>query len=254
MATVNSALAGMLDRPGRGTDDSGDGPLIEALLDGGVFVPVDATHSVVFVEGDDGPALPGYVSEECLAEDLPDAAGAVHCDAMRLHDILRRTKAGSMIVSSRAGWARIPSDMLLDALRRGGTRLREERSVVLGPSARPLARSLRDALRARLPDFPGVETVWIADAFWEHSGVEQLLVHLAVRADAAPGSAERLMEAVMSEDVAPGDGDPAVASIVLDPAAQADQVRHLETLGLDTLRADHAADHARRRWWRRRSP
>ncbi|WP_162688416.1 hypothetical protein [Streptomyces sp. ICC4] len=269
MTTVNTALAEILERPDQGTADSGDGPLIAALLDGGVFVPVDAKGSVVFLAEDEGPGLPGYVSAECLAEDLPEAAGAVHCDAMRLHDILRQTKAVKMIVSSPAGWAKIPSDMLLDALRQG-TRLTEGRSVMLGWSTRPLALALRDALRARLLDFPGIETVWIADACWEHSGVEQLLVHLAVGADAPPEAASRLMEAVMSEDVTVGDGDPAVASIVLDPVAQADQVRHLDSLGLDTLRADHARRRVEvvsrefdaappppapeprpRRWWRR---
>lgn len=290
MTTVNTALAEILDRQDRpgpgGAAGSGDGPLLGAVLDGGVFVPVDAKGSVVFLKEDDGPALPGYVSAQCLAEALPRAAGAVHCDAMRLLDILRQTEAASMIVASPGGWAKIPSDLLFQALRQRGTRLEDERSVMLGWSTRPLALALRDALRERLLEFPGIETVWIADARWEHSGAEQLLVHLAVAADAAPDAAKRLMETVLSEDVtiAIGAADPVVASIVLDPVAQAGQVRHLDTLGLDTLRADHArrrievvsrefdaappapeADSpapeaeaeagpaARRRWWRRSS-
>lgn len=203
-------------------------------------MPVDEDGSVVFVKGDDGPELPGYVSETCLADQLPQAAGAVHCDAVRLLDILRRTEVGKMIVSSAGGWARIPSALLLHSLRQRGTRLRHGEAVRLSWSTLPLAVALRDALRERLLEFPGIRSVWIAEAHWERAGVAQLLVHLAVGPEAAPDAVKRLMETLLSEDVTIGRDDPVVATTVLDPVTDGDRIGEIDALGLDTVRADHA--------------
>lgn len=271
MTTVNTALAGILD----GFDtfdstDSGNDPLLAAVLDAGVFVPEDESGSVIYVDEAGEPALPGYVSEECLAEQLPQAARAVHYDAMRLIDTLRRTGVEKVFVSSTGGWATLPADLLLRTLRQHGTRTRGDQSVVLRWSTHPLALALREGLRQRLLDFPGIGTVWIADARWDHSGVEQLLVHIAVGPDAAPDAARRLMETLLAEHVTVGADDPVVAAISLDPVTEADRVRGLDAAGLDTVRADHAlrrievvsrefdaappapaGEPRPRRWWRR---
>ena len=84
--TVNVILADILDRDAAGTEAE---QLLAALVDHGVFVPVRENGSVLFFRGEDGtPALPGYTSEACCAERLPEAAAAIHCDALRLLDIV----------------------------------------------------------------------------------------------------------------------------------------------------------------------
>ncbi|MEU4093720.1 hypothetical protein [Streptomyces sp. NPDC026673] len=268
MTTPNTALADILDHrePDRDSER-----LLAALVDFGVFVPVKDDGSVLFIgwEGDTGPVLPGYVSEECCRRNLPDAAAAVHCDIMRLLDIVHHTKVDTLAVFSEQGSAKLPFALVAHTLRVRGMRTTEERTVRFTWSTHPTAVALRDAIRLRLLDFPGVRCVWIAQARWTDTGMEQLLLQIALTDTGTPDAARRLIDAVLSGTHL-GDGDRELSVRVLSPASEEDMaaMRELDTFGLDTVRADHAArrvevisreyDNAPapapappRRWWRR---
>lgn len=237
-STGNHALADILDRQAARTEGE---QLLNAIVDFGVYIPVDANGSVMFVgmEGS-GPSLPGYTSEECCRERLPQAAGAVHCDVARLLDIEGQTKVATLSVFSPGGYAGVPMSLVHQILERRGQRLPEDRTVTLSRSAHPRAVALRDALRDRLLDFPEIHAVWIAHARWNETGTEQLMLHMAVGSEAPEGIADRLMRSLLKDQPETGAEEPAIALRVLDPVAEAEAIRQLETLGLDTVRVDHA--------------
>jgi hypothetical protein len=64
--------------------------------------------------------LSGYVSEACCAEQLPEAVGAVHCDALRLVDIVEQTGVAVLVLHSCKSWARVPVPLLQHTLRQRG--------------------------------------------------------------------------------------------------------------------------------------
>ncbi|MFF3565960.1 hypothetical protein ACFYXS_38635 [Streptomyces sp. NPDC002574] len=245
MTIPNTALADVLDR--RKPEEESE-QLLAALIDFGVFVPVGDNGSVIFVKGsNERPAPPGYVSEECCRRRRPGATAAVHCDVTRLMDIGHHTKAEALALFSEDGWATVPFALV--------------------------AQTLRDTLRDRLLDHPGVRCAWIARVRWTDTGMEQLMLHRALADAARPDTAGVLMEEVLSR-IELGAETREVVVRVLRPGPDADAatMRELDTMGLDTVRADHAARRVEvspreydthpapapapaperpRRWWRR---
>ncbi|MBP2475583.1 hypothetical protein JOF53_004455 [Crossiella equi] len=262
--TDNAALAAILDR----RDAAGTEQLLGALVSGGVFVPTQANGSVMFLRGEDGePVLPGYVSEVCCAELLPEAAAAVHCDALRLADIVAKTEVATLALFSRQGSARVPVPLLLRAMREQG-RDAEGELIELSRSAHPAAVELRYAISEHIREFPAVRAVWIAHARWPDTGVESLLLHVAVDEEPKPSrSAKRLMALLLDGEEVLGEGDPAVSVVALNTRTHAEVIADLETRGLDTVRHDPATGQvevisqeydqapapAKKRWWQRRS-
>jgi hypothetical protein len=237
MPIRNTILADILDRDAAAAESEN---LLAALADGGVYIPVNAEYSIIFMQVGDVPALPGFVSEESCGRHLPNAAGTVHCDAPRLIDIGRQTKVASMVLYSTENWAKVPIALLAQTLAQRGHRTQGAQTLKLSWSTHPMAVALRDATRERLLDFPGIQTVWIAHALWLESGNDQLMLHIEVSDDAAPDVAKRLMETLLSEDVPQTVDDPIVAMRVLNPATEAEAIREINAMGLDTVRADHA--------------
>ncbi|HEV2640960.1 MAG TPA: hypothetical protein VGX23_37945 [Actinocrinis sp.] len=235
MTIQNLALADILDRNAGETEAEN---LLAALADHGVYVPINAEHSVMFMTIDNTTVLPGYVSEECLAQHVPEAAAAVHCDGLRLLDISRQTNVDTLAAFSPAGWAKIPLPLLARTLAHRGQRTQTAQTLKLSWSTHPLAVALRDAARDRLADFPGVRTVWIAQAQWLETGNENLMLHMELAEGAAPEAAKHLIQALMSDHITPNPEDPAVALRVLDPAQEAATIRELNAMGLDTVRTD----------------
>ncbi|HTJ33275.1 MAG TPA: hypothetical protein VL738_08590 [Dactylosporangium sp.] len=232
----NNALAAVLER-GRPADEAD--ALLAALVDGGVYVPIDQQGSVVFIGVDDtGPVLPGYTSEAACQRWLPDAAGSVFCDALRLLDISKHTGVETLAVFADRQWAKVPLPLVAATLRERGVRTQGDQTLRLTWSTHPVAVALRDAFAARILAYPPVRTVWIAHARWVESGNEHLMVQVAVD-EGAPSAAQALLEAVLAEDVALDPESPGLALRVLEPH-EADQAAELDGLGLDTVRADHA--------------
>ncbi|MFH8768548.1 MULTISPECIES: hypothetical protein [unclassified Streptomyces] len=235
--TGNAALADILDRGAAATEAE---QLLAALADHGVFVPVQANGSVMFLRNEDGsPALPGYVSEACRVEKLPQAFGAVHCDALRLMDIAQQTGVGVLALFSTANWARVPMPLLYRTMRErgqqaGGQQLR------LTWSTHPVAVALRDALARRIREFPPVRTVWVSQARRMDTGFEHLMLHVAVDEPLPSASAHRLMETLLGGEVVLGDGSPQVAMLPLNTTEHAATIAELERMGLDTVRSDPA--------------
>jgi hypothetical protein len=234
--TANTALADILDRGAASTEPD---RLLSALVDHGVFVPVRENGAVMFVQSEGkGPALPAFASEAACARLMPEAARAVHCDALRLLDIAGKTEVGVMVLLSGDNSATVPMGLLQQALRRGRQAAGER--LKLSWSTHPVAVALRDAAARRVREFPAIRTVWVSHARWLDSGVETLLVHVAVDEEIPSESAQRMMEVLSTEEAVFGEGGPNVGMIALNIVTHAETVRELEGMGLDTVRCDHA--------------
>lgn len=233
--TVNAALADILDRQAAVPEAE---QLLAALVDGGMFVPVQEGGSVLFLQDEDGaPALPGYVSEACCAERLPEAVAAVHCDALRLVDIVEQTGVAVLVLHSDKGWARVPVPLLLHTLRQRGQQAEGQR-LKLSWSTHPVAVALRDALMRRIREFPAIRTVWVSQARWLDTGAEHLMLHIAVDEPLPSPSAQRMVETLLAEEVVLGAEDPRLGTLALDITTHAATIAELESLGLDTVRLD----------------
>ena len=235
---MNSALAAALD------SQADDSELLAALADHGVFVPVQASGSVLFAQdADGGSAIPGFVSEACCADQVPQAAGAVHCDVLRLLDIAKQTGVEMLSLHSSGGWARVPVPLLRRMMRERGRDAAGE-WLRLRPSTHVLAIALRQALMRRIAEFPAIRTVWVSNARWRDTGMEHLMLHIAVDEPIPSPSAKRLMDVLLAEEVAIGDDELGV--LALNTKTHADHLAELETMGLDPVRAPRP-----KRWWRR---
>ena len=231
--TVNDALADILDRQAAETESE---QLLAALVDGGVFVPTDGEGSVLFFQGEHGePMLPGYVSEACCTELLPQAAASVHCDSMRLMDILKQTGVAVMALYAHNGWARVPAQLMAETMSRRGRNAAGER-LKLTRTTHPVALALLKALDRRVAEFPAIETVWVSQARWLETGNEHLMLHVAVAEPLPSTSANAMMELLMNEDVLLTEEDPRVGMLALNTGDHADTIAELEVMGLDTVR------------------
>jgi hypothetical protein len=230
---VNAALADILDRRAAETESE---QMLAALVDGGVYVPTDDEGSVLFFQGEHGePMLPGYVSEDCCAELLPQAGASVHCDSMRLMDILKQTGVAVMAVYSRKGWARVPAPLMAQTMSHRGRQAAGER-LKLTRTTHPVAVALLEALARRVPEFPAVRTVWVSHARWLETGNEHLMLHVAVDEPLPSASANGMMELLMGEDVPLTEQDPRVGMLAMNTVDHADAIAEVEAMGLDTVR------------------
>ncbi|GAA4609379.1 hypothetical protein BJY16_007296 [Actinoplanes octamycinicus] len=238
MSGANDALAAILER-GRSNDEAE--AMLVALVDGGVYVPINERHSVMFISVDDtGPVLPAYTSEACREQWLPDAAGSAFCDGPRLIDIAEKTGVQKLALFAPTQWVKFPLALISVVLRE---RMRGDmggKDVMLTWSTHPVAVALRNSFADRILRHPQVRCVWIAHARWAETGVQQLLVLIAVDEDAQP-LADALMRTVIAEDLSLTSDDPDLAMMALGPA-QAGFAAELDRKGLDTVRADHAAN------------
>ena len=235
--TENLALAEILNR-----DEAvhqGD-RLLAAIVDFGVFVPVDEAHSVIFLQGTDGsPLLPGYASAAACTQALPQAQ-PVLCDGARIQDIARQTGVEKLMVAASSDhWATVPVQLLLRVLGERGMQTAREQSVKLTRSAHPLAITLRGAMTRRILEFPGVEAIWIADAHWQETGLDNLLLHVALTPGTDPAQPARMLNSIFEHDLkVPGDA-PQLSIRTLDPTADAQFIAQLMRMGLDLVNANH---------------
>ncbi|MEU7730913.1 hypothetical protein AB0B78_37800 [Streptomyces sp. NPDC040724] len=229
----NVRLADLLDRRADGHEPAPD-TVLAALFEGGVFVPVTDTGSVMFLPDDkQPPTLLGFTDAALGAQLLPAAAGMVHCDAARLKDILEKTGVAVLGVRSGNGQAIFPEQVLRDWATYGpGAEMR------LDWSTDPVAVALRDALVRRVREFPAVRSVWVAQVRWRASGEEHLMLHVAVDEDLPSASADRLMQILLGEEVKLGPRHPKVGTLALNTTTHADTIAQLDRQGLDTVRHD----------------
>ncbi|GAA3041631.1 hypothetical protein [Kitasatospora sp. NPDC006786] len=229
----NVCLADLLDRRTDGHEPAPEA-VLAALFEGGVFVPVTDTGSVIFLPDDEqSPTLLAFTDAALGAQLLPDAAGTVHCDAARLRDILEKTGVTVLAVRSGNGQAILPEQVLRNWATRGpGAEMKLSRSTD------PVAVALRDALVRRIREFPAVRSVWVAHARLRASGEEHLLLHVAVDEDLPSASADRLMQILLGQEVEPGPRHPKVGMLALNTTTHADTIAELDRQGLDTVRHD----------------
>ncbi len=226
-------LADLLDRRTDGHEPAPEA-VLAALFEGGVFVPVTDTGSVMFLPDDEQPpTLLGFTDAALGARLLPAAAGMVHCDAARLRDILEKTGVAVLGVRSGNGQAIFPEQVLRHWATHGpGAELK------LDWSTDPVAVALRDALVRRIREFPAVRSVWVAHARWRAGGEEHLILHVAVDEDLPSASADRLMQILLGEEVKLGRRHPKVGMLALNTTIHADTIAQLDRQGLDTVRHD----------------
>ncbi|MFJ9446239.1 hypothetical protein ACIRRH_30925 [Kitasatospora sp. NPDC101235] len=229
----NVRLADLLDRRADGHEPAPEA-VLAALFEGGVFVPVADTGSVMFLPDDEQPpTLLGFTDAALGARLLPEAAGMVHCDAARLRDILENTGVAVLGVRSGHGQAIFPEQVLQGWATHGpGAEMK------LDWSTDPVAVALRDALVRRIREFPAVRSVWVAHARWRAGGEEHLILHVAVDEDLPSASADRLMQILLGEEVKPGRRHPKIGMLALNTTIHADAIAQLDRQGLDTVRHD----------------
>ncbi|MCP3759254.1 hypothetical protein [Streptomyces sp. TBY4] len=229
----NARLADLLDRRADGHEPAPD-TVLAALFEGGVFVPVTDTGSVMFLPDDEQPpTLLGFTDAALGAQLLPTAAGMVHCDAARLKDILEKTGVAVLGVRSGNGQAIFPEQVLRDWSAYG-----PGAEMELDWSTDPVAVALRDALVRRVREFPAVRSVWVSQVRWPASGEEHLMLHVAVDEDLPSTSADRLMQILLGEEMELGPRHPKVGMLALNTTTHADTIAHLDRQGLDTVRHD----------------
>ncbi|MCX5128421.1 hypothetical protein [Streptomyces sp. NBC_00347] len=229
----NVRLADLLDRRADGHEPAPE-TLLAALFEGGVFVPVTDTGSVLFLPDDEQPpTLLGFTDAALGTELLPSAARMVHCDVARLKDILEQTGVAVLGVRSGNGQAIFPEQVLRDWATYGSGA-----EMKLDWSTDPVAIALRDALLRRIREFPAVRSVWVAQVRWQATGEEHLMLHVAVDEDLPSAAADRLMQTLLDEEVQLGPTHPKVGMLALNTTTHADTIAHLDRQGLDTVRHD----------------
>ncbi|MEV6732554.1 MULTISPECIES: hypothetical protein [unclassified Streptomyces] len=236
---LDAALADLI---GQGSSESGTERVLAALIDHGVFVPVhDDGSPYLLRHGADGaPALPGCVSEACCTEHLPNAAGTVRCDVIRLMDIARETGAEQLLLFASDGASVVvPFPALFGAMARRGLRGDGQR-LRLTWSTHPLAVALRDAAFRRLREFPDIHCVWVSHARWLDTGSENLMVHMAVDEELPSAASQRFMQTLLNDGVTVGGDDPMVSALALHRVTHAAQIADLDRMRLDTIRIDHS--------------
>ncbi|MFD8754615.1 hypothetical protein ACFV0O_27060 [Kitasatospora sp. NPDC059577] len=229
----NVSLADLLDRRADGHEPAPEA-VLTALFEGGAFVPVTDTGSVMFLPDDkQSPTLLGFTNAALGTQLLPAAAGMVHCDAARLRDILEKTGVAVLGVRSGNGQAIFPEQVLRDWATYGSGA-----EMKLDWSTDPVAVALRDALARRVREFPAVRSAWVAHVRWPTSGEEQLMLHVAVDEDLPSASANRLMQILLREEVELGPKHSKVGMLALNTTTHAETIAELDHQGLDTVRHD----------------
>ncbi|MGW3043721.1 hypothetical protein ACWC9T_27590 [Kitasatospora sp. NPDC001159] len=229
----NVSLADLLDRRADGHEPAPEA-VLTALFEGGAFVPITDTGSVMFLPDDkQPPTLLGFTDAALGTQLLPEAAGMVYCDAARLRDILEKTGVARLGVRSGNGQAIFPEQVLRDWAAYGpGAEMKRDWSND------PVAVALRDAVARRIREFPAVRSVWVAQVRWRASGEEQLLLHVAVDEELPSASATRLTQLLLREEVELGPRHPKVGMLNLNTTTHADTIAQLDREGLDTVRHD----------------
>ncbi|MYS80013.1 hypothetical protein [Embleya scabrispora] len=229
----NVRLADLLDRRADGLEP-GPEAVLAALFEGGVFVPVTDTGSVMFLPDDEQPpTLLGFTDAALGAQLLPAAAGMVHCDAVRVRDILEKTGVAVLGIRSENGQAICSEHVLRDWATYGpGAEMKLEWSTD------PVAVALCDALVRRVREFPAVRSVWVAQVRWRATGEEHLMLHVAVDEDLPSASADHLLQILLGGEVKLGRTHPKVGMLPLNTTIHAESITQLDRLGLDTVRHD----------------
>ncbi|MFC8719733.1 hypothetical protein [Kitasatospora sp. NPDC057198] len=236
----NASLAGLLDRAADGHEPAPEA-VLAALFEGGAFVPVTDTASVVFVPGDgQQPTLLGFTDAALGTQLLPTAAGTVHCDVARLRDIMEKTGVAVLVVRSVDGQATFPEQVLRNWATYGSGAETEP-----AWSTDPVAVALRDALARRIREFPAVRSAWVAQTRWQANGGEDLVLYVAVDEDLPSASADRLMQVLLREEVELDPGRSRVGMLALNTTTHAGTIAELDSRGLDTVRHDPASGQVR---------
>ncbi|WP_329380560.1 hypothetical protein OG625_15175 [Streptomyces sp. NBC_01351] len=234
--------AALADLQGKGISETGAERVLTAVIDQGVFVPARDDGSLyLLLHAENGtPTLPACVSEACCAEHLPDAAGTVYCDAMRLMDIARQVGAEHLLLFASDGSSvAIPLPWLFDAMAQRGQQGNGQR-LKLTWSTHPLAVALRDASSRRLREFPNIHCVWVSQARWLDTGSESLMVHMVVDDELPSSASQRFMQALLNEELTIGEEDPMISALALHQVTHAADIANLDRMGLDTVRIDHS--------------
>ncbi|MFD7256750.1 hypothetical protein [Streptomyces sp. NPDC059874] len=237
---LDAALADLLRD--QGSSETGMERVLAALIDQGVFVPVHHDGSLHHLphRENDAPAVLACVSEACCAEHLPEAAGTVRCDAVRLMDIARETGAEQLLLFASDGASVvIPFPSLFRAMARRGQQGNGQR-LKLTWSTHPLAVALRDAAFRRLREFPAIDCVWVSHVRWLDTGNEHLMVHMAVNEELPSPESQRFVETLLDEELTIGADDPMISALALHRVTHAAQIADLDRMGLDTIRIDHS--------------
>jgi hypothetical protein len=193
MANGNPKLADVLAQRGEPEE------ILRALVDGGILIVTNPDGSVLVGQlEDESVALAAFTAPEAYSE-KPEAETFQQADAALLLEIARSGEVDALVVDPESDDAAlIPFSDIQGYLVTQGMGVDEDVEVAFRASEHELVPTLRDAIVARLPDYPPVERVWISDVRMP-SGVEGIMLHVAVAEGADPQLANELLQATMED-------------------------------------------------------
>jgi hypothetical protein len=193
MVTGNPRLAEVLAE--RGDPEE----ILRALVDGGILVVSNPDGSVLVGQLDDeSMALAAFTAPEAYSQ-KPEEETFQHADAALLLEIARGGEVEALVVDPESDDAAlIPFSDIQGFLVTQGMGVDDDVEVAFRASDHELVPSLRDGISSKLPDYPSVDRVWISDVRMP-SGVEGIMLHVAVAEGADPQVANELLQATMEE-------------------------------------------------------
>ncbi|WP_407986591.1 hypothetical protein [Kitasatospora sp. CMC57] len=235
--TLDAALAELI---ARSDSDAAMAGVVRSLLAEGAFVPVHPDGSLYYLTHTDGTTALQICATAAAVQHVDEASDTFYADALRLLEVVREIGARRLIATASDGWrVVVPASLLVRAVSEQGIPGTGQ-MLKLTWSTHPLAVALRNSVFRRLREFPEVHCVWVSQARWLDTGLEQLMLHMAVSDELPSAAAQRLMNVLLSEEITLGEGDPSFTMLALHRETHADAIADLDRMALDTVRIDHS--------------
>jgi hypothetical protein len=212
MANGNPKLADALAR--RGAPEE----ILGALVDGGILLVSNPDGSVLVGQlEDESVVLAGFTDPESHPGKA-EGENFQHADAALLLEIMRSGEVDALVINPEGENAMlVPLTDVQGFLVAQGMNLDESAEVAFRPSEHELVAPLTEEIAEVLPQYPGVERVWISDVRMQ-SGVEGIMLHVVLAAGADPTLANELLQAAMRK--LPQSDVPVFSHIADDEAEQ----------------------------------
>jgi SseB protein N-terminal domain len=185
--------------------------ILRALIDGGVLIVSNPDGSILVGQlEDESMAVAAFTSPEAYSQ-KSDTEEFQHADAALLLEIARSGEVGALVVDPESdNAALIPLTDVQGYLASTGQGVDEDTEVAFRPCEDAVLPELRTAITEQLTDYPDVQRVWVSDVKMP-SGVEGIMLHVALTDGADPQLANQLLQSTM--DKAPPTDRPVFAHL-----------------------------------------
>lgn len=203
MTNGNPRLAEVLARRGEPEE------ILGTLVDGGILLVSDTEGAVLVGQMEDETVVLAGFTEPEAYDGAAEDERFQHADAALLLEIARGGEVDALVINPESENATLVpiSDIRAFLVAQG---MNVETEVAFRPSEHELVEPLKAGIAGALPQYPGVERVWISDVRMQ-SGVEGLMLHVVLAADTDPAVANELLQSAV-ENV-PDSGVPVFSHI-----------------------------------------